>query len=70
MMNQVFLVDAGGVYLENATSFLPNINRIFLEGATTTNGRNKRQCESAPNWGKLLNVTTLTHTCRKRDKVM
>lgn len=46
------MVDAGGVYLENATSFLPNINRFFLEGATTTNGRNKRQCESAPNWGK------------------
>lgn len=50
----------GGVYLENATGFLPHINRFFLEGATTTTARNKGRCESAPNWGREIMVAVLT----------
>ena len=42
---------AGGMYLENATSFLPNVNKFYTDGAYTTSARGQMPSVSAPNWG-------------------
>jgi len=45
----------GGLYMENATSFLPTFAWLFQQGSTTTRARNQMPAVSAPNW-----CTTLT----------
>ncbi len=42
------------MYLENATSFLPNINRFYQEGAVTTRARDQMPSVSAPNWATII----------------
>ena len=44
-------VHTGGMYLENATSFLPNVNKFYTDGAHTTVARDQMPSVSAPNWG-------------------
>ncbi len=45
---------AGGMYLENATSFLPNVDRFYQEGAVTTRARDQMPSVSAPNWSSII----------------
>ena len=52
MQNQHLMV-AGGMYLENATSFLPNVNQFYTDGSYTTIARDQMPSVSAPNWGAL-----------------
>ena len=47
------ITTAGGMYLENATSFLPNVNRFYMNGSYTTVARDQMPSVSAPNWGKV-----------------
>ena len=42
------------MYLENATSFLPNINQFYQEGAVTTRARDQMPSVSAPNWASII----------------
>lgn len=44
----------GSLYLENATSFLPNIASFFAEGSTTLRGRCQMPAWSAPNWAAVI----------------
>ena len=64
----VFVILLGGMYLENATSFLPYINKFYTDGAHTTVARDQMPSVSAPNWGKLYSIALsllskcVTHT--------
>jgi len=40
----------GGMYMENATSFLPTFKRLMDSGTWTTRARNQMPTVSAPNW--------------------
>lgn len=42
------------MYLENATSFLPNISKFYSQGSTTTRARDQMPSVSAPNWGTII----------------
>eukprot|EP00054_Salpingoeca_dolichothecata_P031821 m.264715 g.264715 ORF g.264715 m.264715 type:complete len:310 (+) comp28163_c0_seq1:70-999(+) len=44
----------GGMYLDNATSFLPTFARFETEGAYTYRARDKQPSVSAPNWGTII----------------
>ncbi|CAI8015435.1 Vesicle-associated membrane protein 7 [Geodia barretti] len=44
----------GGMYLENATSFLPNVNKFYTDGAHTTRARDQMPSVSAPNWATII----------------
>ena len=50
----IIIMDTGGMYLENATSFLPNVNKFYTDGAHTTRARDQMPSVSAPNWGKPI----------------
>ena len=47
------ITTSGGMYLENATSFLPNVNKFYMNGSYTTVARDQMPSISAPNWGKV-----------------
>ena len=47
-------MDTGGMYLENATSFLPNVNKFYTDGAHTTRARDQMPSVSAPNLGNPI----------------
>ncbi len=40
--------------MENATSFLPNVDRFYQEGAVTTRARDQMPSVSAPNWASII----------------
>ena len=42
------------MYLENATSFLPNIAKFYTNGSTTTRARDQMPSVSAPNWATII----------------
>lgn len=44
----------GGMYLENATDFLPTFKRIMDSGSWTTRARNQMPTISAPNWNTII----------------
>lgn len=49
-----FLPLQGGFYVNNATSFLPNIAKFYSKGATTAVARDQMPSVSAPNWGTII----------------
>lgn len=42
------------MYLENATSFLPNFAKFYKSGAVTTRARNQMPSFSGPNWCSII----------------
>ena len=42
------------MYLENATSFLPNLAKFYQSGAVTTRARDQMPSVSAPNWCSII----------------
>lgn len=42
------------MYLENATSFLPNFAKFYKSGAVTTRARDQMPSVSAPNWCSII----------------
>eukprot|EP00667_Euglena_gracilis_P016017 EG_transcript_16705 len=44
----------GGLYLENATAFLPSFARLLARGRHTFRARNQLPTMSAPNWAAIL----------------
>ena len=42
------------MYLENATSFLPNFAKFYSSGSTTTRARDQMPSVSAPNWATII----------------
>lgn len=40
--------------MENSTSFLPNVNRFYTDGAYTTTARDQMPSISAPNWATTI----------------
>ena len=46
--------NVGGMYLENATSFLPNLAKFYQSGAVTTRARDQMPSVSAPNWCTII----------------
>jgi len=44
----------GGFYVNNATSFLPNIAKFYSKGSTTAVARDQMPSVSAPNWGTII----------------
>lgn len=44
----------GGLYMQNATSFLPNIAAIVQRGSATFKARDQMPSVSAPNWATII----------------
>jgi len=44
----------GGMYMENATSFLPNLRHLITTGAYSFRVRDQMPSISAPNWGAII----------------
>lgn len=40
--------------MENATFFLPNFAKFFIDGAATTRARDQMPSVSAPNWCSII----------------
>lgn len=53
-MHNTWISLVGGVYLENATSFLPNFAKFYQFGAVTTRARDQMPSVSAPNWCTII----------------
>ena len=53
-MKITFPLLQGGFYVNNATSFLPNIAKFYSKGATTAVARDQMPSVSAPNWGTII----------------